>query len=81
MFVCCGFRGWCLDECQRGMVEHALRTWWTEAGANKSIRRAVASSIPATRQLSAMGQRVRLKASFVIPDSGRSREKRRSCAR
>jgi hypothetical protein len=59
------------DECQRGMVEHALRIV-----VAKSRREYIypathyASSIPATStSYPAMGQRVRLKAGFVIPDS------------
>jgi len=59
------------DECQRGMVEHALRL------VVKRTR--VGPIYPATHQASvgnqtnpnipAMGQRLRLKASFVIPSS------------
>ena len=59
------------DECQRGMVEHAMRI---------VVRRSRLGPIyPATHHASvgnltdpnipAMGQRVRLKSSFVIPDS------------
>jgi hypothetical protein len=59
------------DECQRGMVEHAMRI---------VVRRTRVGPIyPATHKASvgnltdpnipAMGQRVRLKSSFVIPDS------------
>ena len=59
------------DECQRGMVEHAMRI---------VVRRTRVGPIyPATHQASvgnltdpnipAMGQRVRLKASFVIPEN------------
>jgi hypothetical protein len=65
------------DECQRGMVEHALRIV-----VAKSRREYIypathyASSIPATStNYPAMGQRVRLKASFVIPDSWTIEEK------
>lgn len=65
------------DECQRGMVEHALRIV-----VAKSRREYVypathyASSIPATSiNYPAMGQRVRLKSSFVIPDSWTIEEK------
>jgi hypothetical protein len=59
------------DECERGMVEHALRIV-----VAKSRREYIypathyASSIPATAtNYPAMGQRVRLKAGFVIPDA------------
>ncbi|EDY19000.1 hypothetical protein CfE428DRAFT_3658 [Chthoniobacter flavus Ellin428] len=57
------------DECQRGMVEHAVRL---------VVKRSRQSSIyPATHQagsttlanVPAMGQRLRLKASFVIPST------------
>ncbi|MEY2506981.1 MAG: hypothetical protein QOH01_1310 [Verrucomicrobiota bacterium] len=65
------------DECQRGMVEHALRIV-----VAKSRREYIypathyASSIPATStNYPAMGQRVRLKAAFVIPDSWTIEEK------
>src|SRR3954468_3212913 len=65
------------DECQRGMVEHALRIV-----VAKSRREYIypathfASSIPATSaNYPAMGQRVRLKSSFVIPDGWTIEEK------
>jgi hypothetical protein len=65
------------DECQRGMVEHALRIV-----VAKSRREYIypathyASSIPATStNYPAMGQRVRLKPGFVIPDSWTIEEK------
>ncbi|MEY2499452.1 MAG: hypothetical protein QOD12_3008, partial [Verrucomicrobiota bacterium] len=65
------------DECQRGMVEHALRIV-----VAKSRREYIypanhyASSIPATStSYPAMGQRVRLKSSFVIPDTWTMEEK------
>jgi hypothetical protein len=65
------------DECQRGMVEHALRIV-----VAKSRREYIypathfASSIPATStNYPAMGQRVRLKASFAVPDSWTIEEK------
>jgi hypothetical protein len=65
------------DECQRGMVEHALRIV-----VAKSRREYIypathfASSIPATStNYPAMGQRVRLKSNFVIPDSWTIEEK------
>ncbi len=59
------------DECQRGMVEHAMRIV-----VAKSRREYIypathyASTIPASSvNVPAMGQRVRLKADFVIPDT------------
>lgn len=65
------------DECERGMVEHALRIV-----VAKSRREYIypathyASSIPATStSYPAMGQRVRLKASFAIPDNWTIEEK------
>jgi hypothetical protein len=65
------------DECQRGMVEHALRLV-----VNKTRREYIypanhyASSIPATStNYPAMGQRFRLKASFVIPNNWTIEEK------
>lgn len=65
------------DESQRGMVEHALRLV-----VAKSRREYIypathyASSIPATSvNYPAMGQRLRLKASFVIPGNWSIEEK------
>lgn len=65
------------EECQRGMVEHALRL------VVKSTRREYiypathyASTIPATSvDYPAMGQRLRLKSSFVIPETWTIEEK------
>lgn len=65
------------DECERGMVEHALRL------VVKRTRREYiypathyASSIPTTStNYPAMGQRLRLKASFVIPNNWAIEEK------
>ena len=65
------------DECQRGMVEHALRIVVAKT-RREYIYPAThyASSIPATSMnYPAMGQRVRLKASFVIPESWTIEEK------
>jgi len=59
------------EECQRGMVEHALRIVVART-RREYIYPAThyASSIPATSvNHPAMGQRVRLKSSFVIPES------------
>ncbi len=65
------------DECERGMVEHALRLV-----VAKTRREYIypanhyASSIPASSiNYPAMGQRLRLKASFVIPSSWTTEEK------
>jgi hypothetical protein len=65
------------DECQRGMVEHAVRLV-----VAKSRREYIypaghyASSIPATSvNYPAMGQRLRLKAGFVIPQNWTTEEK------
>jgi hypothetical protein len=65
------------DECQRGMVEHALRIVVAKT-RREYIYPAThyASSIPATlTNYPAMGQRVRLKATFAIPDSWTIEEK------
>jgi hypothetical protein len=59
------------DECQRGMVEHALRIVVART-RREYIYPAThyASDIPATStSYPAMGQRVRLKESFVIPEN------------
>ncbi len=65
------------DECERGMVEHAMRIV-----VAKSRREYIypathyASSTPATQtNVPAMGQRVRLKSSFVIPSNWTKQEK------
>jgi hypothetical protein len=59
------------DECERGMVEHALRLVVAKTRREYIYpARHYASSIPATSvNYPAMGQRLRLKASFVIPSS------------
>jgi hypothetical protein len=65
------------DECQRGMVEHALRLVVAKT-RKQYIYPAThfASSIPATSiNYPAMGQRLRLKASFVIPSTWTIEEK------
>ncbi len=65
------------DECQRGMVEHALRLVVAET-RREYIYPAnhYASSIPAgSINYPAMGQRFRLKSSFVIPDNWTIEEK------
>lgn len=65
------------DECERGAVEHAVRLCVPKTRkeyiypANHS-----ASSIPATStQYPAMGQRFRLKASFIVPSTWTIEEK------
>jgi hypothetical protein len=65
------------DECQRGRVEHALRLVVAKT-RRQYIYPAThyASSIPATSiNYPAMGQRMRLKASFVIPTNWTIEEK------
>ena len=65
------------DECQRGVVEHALRIIVAKT-RREYIYPAThyASTIPATStQYPAMGQRLRLKSSFVIPASWTTAEK------
>jgi K319L-like, PKD domain len=65
------------DECERGMVEHALRLVVAKT-RREYIYPAThyASSIPATSiNYPAMGQRMRLKSSFVIPGNWTIEEK------
>jgi hypothetical protein len=65
------------DECERGMVEHAMRLAVART-RREYIYPAVhyASSIPASSaNYPAMGQRLRLKASFVIPSNWTIEEK------
>jgi hypothetical protein len=65
------------DECQRGMVEHALRLV-VKRTRKEYIYPAThyASSIPATStNYPAMGQRLRLKANFAIPATWTIEEK------
>jgi hypothetical protein len=59
------------DECQRGMVEHAVRLVVAKTRREYIYpAQHYASSIPATSvTYPAMGQRLRLKADFVIPPS------------
>jgi hypothetical protein len=65
------------DECQRGMVEHAVRLVVAKSRREYIYpARHYASSIPATSvDYPAMGQRLRLKASFVIPTNWTIEEK------
>src|ERR1700730_10496083 len=65
------------DECERGMVEHALRLV-VKRSRKEYIYPAThyASSIPATStNYPAMGQRLRLKAGFAIPSNWTIEEK------
>lgn len=65
------------DECERGMVEHALRLVVAKT-RREYIYPAThyASSISASVvDVPAMGQRLRLKASFTIPESWTTEEK------
>ena len=65
------------DECERGMVEHAMRLAVAKT-RREYIYPAVhyASSVPASStNYPAMGQRLRLKASFVIPSNWTIEEK------
>ncbi len=65
------------DECERGRVEHAMRIVVARS-RREYIYPAThyASSTPATQtNVPAMGQRVRLKAAFVIPPSWTKQEK------
>lgn len=65
------------DECERGMVEHAMRLAVAKT-RREYIYPAVhyASSIPASStNYPAMGQRLRLKASVVIPSNWTTEEK------
>jgi hypothetical protein len=65
------------DECQRGMVEHAVRLVVAESRREYIYpAQHYASSIPASSvNYPAMGQRLRLKASFVIPPDWTIEEK------
>src|SRR5436305_11794957 len=65
------------DECERGMVEHALRLVVAKTRRDYIYpARHYASSISATAvNYPAMGQRLRLKADFAIPESWTIEEK------
>ena len=65
------------DECQRGMVEHAVRLVVAKSRREYIYpARHYASSIPATSvNYPAMGQRLRLTAGFVIPQNWTIEEK------
>ncbi len=60
------------DECERGMIEHACRIVVAKSRYNTYIYPAThfaASSANTNINLPAMGQRLRLKSSFVIPNN------------
>jgi hypothetical protein len=66
------------DEAERGMVEHACRLVVARSRYNTYIYPATHYAAPATNtsvNLPAMGQRVRLKSSFVIPSTWTKEEK------
>ncbi len=57
------------DECQRGLVEHAVRLIVKSTRATNIYPAAHHASVPSTTNTNkpAMGERLRLKASYVIP--------------
>jgi hypothetical protein len=66
------------DECERGLVEHALRIVVKRTRYNHYIYPATHYASHATNtsvNLPAMGQRLRLKSSFVIPPNWTKQEK------
>ena len=65
------------DECQRGMVEHAMRIVVAHSRLGPVYPASHDASVPATNDPNtpAMGQRVRLKSSFVIPANYTTQEK------
>jgi hypothetical protein len=65
------------DECQRGMVEHALRLVVKHSRLGPIYPATHQASTPATSDPNtpAMGQRLRLKSSFVIPANWTLQEK------
>ena len=66
------------DECERGMVEHACRVVVAKSRYNTYIYPATHYAAPSANtniNLPAMGQRVRLKSSFVIPGNWTIEEK------
>jgi len=66
------------DECERGMVEHACRIVVKRSRYNNYIypaRHYAAPTNNTSANLPAMGQRVRLKSSFVIPTTWTKQEK------
>jgi len=65
------------DECQRGAVEHAVRIVVKHTRAEFIYPARHYASVPSTMDpnVPAMGQRLRLKAGFVIPDTWANEEK------
>ena len=65
------------DECQRGMVEHAMRIVVAHSRLTPIYPATHDASTPSTTDPNtpAMGQRVRLKSSFVIPANYTTQEK------
>jgi hypothetical protein len=66
------------DECERGMVEHACRIVVKRSLYNNYFYPATHYAAPSTNtntNLPSMGQRLRLKASFVIPANWTTEEK------
>jgi len=65
------------DECQRGMVEHALRLVVKRTRVGPIYPATHAASVGSTTDpnIPAMGQRLRLKAGFVIPPTWSIQEK------
>ena len=65
------------DECERGLVEHALRLVVKRTRVGPIYPATHQASVGNTRDpdVPAMGQRLRLKAGFVIPDTWTTEEK------
>ena len=65
------------DECERGMVEHALRLVVKHTRADFIYPARHYASVPYTTDANvpAMGQRLRLKSSFAVPDNWTVQEK------
>ncbi len=65
------------DECERGMVEHAVRlvVYRTRVGYIYPARHIASVGDTTSPNIPAMGQRLRLKASFVIPVTWTKEEK------
>jgi hypothetical protein len=65
------------DECERGMVEHAIRIIVKHTRREYLYPANHHASVPSTTDpdVPAMGQRLRLKSSFVIPDHWTTHEK------
>ena len=65
------------DECQRGQVEHAVRFAVKHSRAEYLYPATHFASVPSTADpnVPAMGQRLRLKVDFVVPDNWTTEEK------